>query len=87
MNRETYTCAVLRLVVQPCPTLCDPMVCSVLGSSVCGDSPGKKTGMGCHAFLQGISPTQGSNPGLPQCKWILYHLSHQGNSWILVWVA
>ena len=41
------------------------------------DSPCKNTGVGCHAFLQGIFPTQGSNPGLLQCRWILYHLSHQ----------
>ena len=31
----------------------------------------------CHFLLQGIFPIQGSNPGLPRCKWILYHLSHQ----------
>ena len=43
------------------------------------DSPGKNTGVGCHALLQGIFPTQGSNPGLPHCRQILYHLSHQGN--------
>ena len=49
---------------QPCPTLCDPMDCSPPGSSVHGDSPGKNTGVGCHALLQGIFPTQGSNPGL-----------------------
>ena len=36
-----------------------------------GDSPGKNTGVGCHALLQGIFPTQGSNPGLPYCRWIL----------------
>ena len=30
-------------------------------------------------FLQGIFPTQGSKPGLPHCRWILYHLSHQGS--------
>ena len=42
------------------------------------DSPGKDTGVGCHALLQGIFPTQGSNPGLPHCRQILYHLSHQG---------
>ena len=42
------------------------------------DSPDKNTGVGCHALLQGIFPTQGSNPGLPHCRWILYHLSHQG---------
>ena len=33
--------------------------------------------MGCHFFLQGIFPTQGSNPGLPHCRLMLYHLSHQ----------
>ena len=59
---------------QSCPTLCDPMNCSWPGSSVPGDSPGKSTGVGCHAFLQRILPTQGSNPGLPLCRQILYHL-------------
>ena len=43
------------------------------------DSPGKNTGVGCHALLQGIFPAQGLNPGLPRCRWILYHLSHQGS--------
>ena len=42
------------------------------GSSVQGDSPGKNTGMGCHALLQGIFPTQGLNPGLLHCRHILY---------------
>ena len=41
------------------------------------DSPGENTGVGCHAFLQGIFPTQGSNLGLPHYRWILYQLSHQ----------
>ena len=50
-----------------------------LGSSVHGDSPGKNTGVGCHALLQGIFPTQGSNPGLPYYRQILYRLSHQGS--------
>ena len=31
------------------------------------------------SLLQGIFPTQGSNPGLPHCRWILYQLSHQGS--------
>ena len=35
--------------------------------------------VGCHAFLQGIFPTQGLNPDLLHCRQILYHLSHQGN--------
>ena len=43
------------------------------------DSPGKHTGVGCHSLLQGIFPTQGSKPGLPLCRWILYQLSHQGS--------
>ena len=43
--------------------------------------------MGCHALLQGIFPTQGSNPGLSHCRRILYHLSHQGSPWLLEWVA
>ena len=47
------------------------------GSSVHGDSPGKHTGVRCHALIQGIFPTQGSNPGLPHCRRILYRLSHQ----------
>ena len=53
------------------------------GSSVHVDSPGRNTGVGCYAFLQVIFPTQGSNPGLPHCRWILYCLSHQGSPRIL----
>ena len=75
------------LVAQSCPTLCDPMDCSPPGSSVHGDSPGKNTGEGCHVLLQGIFPTQGSNPGLPHCRQILYCLSHQESPRILEWVA
>ena len=56
--------AVLCLVTQLCPTLCNPMNCSPPGSSVHGDSPGKNTGVGCHALLQGIFLTHGSDPGL-----------------------
>ena len=43
------------------------------------DSPGQNTGVGSHSLLQGIFPTQGSNPGLPHCRQILYQLSHQGS--------
>ena len=74
-------------VTQSCPTLFDPMDCSLPGSSVHGDSPGKNTGVGCCALLQGIFPTQGLNPGLAHCRWILYHLSHQGSPRILEWLA
>ena len=71
-------CRSVCLVTELCLTLCDPMDCTPLGSSVHGDSPGKNTGVSYHALLQGVFPTQGSNPGLPHCRWILYHLSHQG---------
>ena len=50
-------------------------------------SPGQKTGVGDLSLLQGIFPTQGSNPGLPHCRQILYQLSHQGSPRILQWVA
>ena len=46
------------------PILCNPMECSLPGSSIQGDSPGMNTGVGCHALLQGIFPTQGSNTRL-----------------------
>ena len=75
------------LVARLCPTLCDPRDGSPPGSSVYGDSPGKNPGVRCHALLQGIFPTQGSNPDLLHSRWILYHLSHQGSPRILEWVA
>ena len=43
------------------------------------DFPGMNTGVGCHFLLQGIFPTQGSNPALPHFRQILYHLSHWGS--------
>ena len=49
-----------------------PMDCSVHG-----DSPGKNNGVGCHAFLQGIFPTQGSNPDLLYLWWNLSCLNRQ----------
>ena len=125
------------LVTKSCPTLWDPMDCSLPGSSVHGiiqarilewgaisssrgsswpmdsthvsclagrfftgeseshsvvsdslwpfgwytpwNSPGQNAGMGSLSFLQGIFPTQGSNPGLPHCRGIFYQLSHKGS--------
>ena len=71
------------LVIQSCPTLCDPMDCGPLGSFVHGFSS-KKTGVGYHFLLQGIFLTQGSNPSLLHCRQILYHLSHQRTPYIYV---
>ena len=67
------------LVAQSCLTLYDPMGCSPPGS-VHEDSPGKNTGVGCHALLEGILSTQGLKPGLQHCRQILYQLSQQGSS-------
>ena len=84
-------CAVL--VAQSCPTLYNLTDCSSPASSVHEYSPGKNSGVGCHALLQGNFPTQGSNQvshiaeGLPHCRQILYHLRHQGSPRILEWVA
>ena len=72
------TCYLLCAVLShsTCPTLFDPMDCSPPGSSVHGNSPGKNTAVGCHALLKGFVPTQGSNPGLQHCRWILSQLRH-----------
>ena len=51
------------------------------------NSPGQNTGVGSLSLLQGIFPTQGSNPGLPHCRQILNWLSHKGSPRILEWVA
>ena len=51
------------------------------------NSPGQNTGVGSLSLLQGIFPTQGSYPGLPHCRWILYQLSHKGSLRILDWGA
>ena len=51
------------------------------------NSPDWNTGVGSLSLLQGIFPTQGSNPGLPHCGQILYQLSHKGSPRVLEWVA
>ena len=55
-------CSVLCLVAQPYPTVCDPMDCSPPVFLCPWDFPGKNTGVGWHALLQGVFPTQGLNP-------------------------
>ena len=76
------------LVTKSCVTLCDPM-----GWTIARQVPlsmgfsRQEYWSGLHALLQGIFPTQGSNPGRPNYRWILYHLSHQGSPSLLEWVA
>ena len=72
-NTKTMTSVPLFMraqSLQSCPTLCDPMDCSMPGFSVYGDSPGNNTGVGCHACLQGIFLTWGSTRSIEQ------HLLH-----------
>ena len=66
-------------IAQSCPTLCDPMDCSLPGFSVHGIFQARILEWGAIAFSQGIFPTQGSNLGLPHCRQTLYPLSHQGS--------
>ena len=63
----------MGIVTQLCPTLCDRP--HVLYSP--WNSPGQNTGVGSLSLLQGIFPTQGSNPGLPHCRRIFYQLNHK----------
>ena len=49
------------------------------------NSPGQNTGVGSPSLLQGIFPTQGSNPGLLNCRWIPYQLSHKGTPYIYIY--
>ena len=52
-----------------------------------GGSPGKNTGMSCNALLWGIFPAQGLNLGFLHCRWILYHLKHQGSPLTLIGIV
>ena len=51
------------------------------------NSPGQNTGVSSFSLLQGIFPTQGSNPVLPHCRRLLYQLRHKGSPRVLEWVA
>ena len=79
--------AVLCLVAQSCPTVCDPMDCSLPGFSVHGDSPGKNAGVDCNSLLQGIFPTQGSNPISLIEGGFFNSLNQKGSPRLLEWVA
>ena len=76
---QHFTFQVVRVrvqVLQSCPTLCDPMDCSLPGSS--WDSPGKSIGVGCHALLQRIFLTR-IQPASPTSQVDSLPLSHQGS--------
>ena len=66
-------------VAQLGPTLCDPMDCSLPGFSIHGIFQARVPEWVAISFSRASSPTQGSNPGLPHCRQMLYPLSHQGS--------
>ena len=68
--------------MQPCVCMLVTQSCLIVSPTrfLCSwNSRGRNTGVGCHSLIQGIFLTQGSNPGLPHCRQILYCLSHQGS--------
>ena len=77
LGNPIYVNAMLCLVTQSCSTLCSPMDYSPPGSSDHRDSPGQNTGVGCHALLQRIFPTQESNLSLLNYRQILYDWATQ----------
>ena len=67
------------LVTQSGRFFCGSMVCSPTRLLCPWNFPGKNTRGGSRFLLQGIFQTQGLNLVLLHCRWILYHLSHQGS--------
>ena len=81
-SKKSTTCSTLSLLLSWCMVLGHLVVFSSATTWAVtrhGIFPGKNTGVDCHALLQGIFPTQGSNPGLPHCRQVLYHLRHKGS--------
>ena len=71
-------------LLQSCPTLCDPIDGSPPGSPVRGILQARILEVGCHALLQGIFPTQGSNSGLLHCRQISLPAEPPGKpEWLL----
>ena len=73
--------------LQSCLTLGDPMDCSPPGSSVHGILQARILEWVACPFSRVSSQPRESSPGLPDCRQILYQLSHQGSPRILEWVA
>ena len=85
-NHLEYSNCTFELKIVCFPKSCES--CSVVSDSLWPNGldspwnfPGQTTGVGSLSLLQGILPTQGSNPGLLHCRWILYQLSHKGTFW------
>ena len=74
-NKSLYYLHVC-LIAQSCLTFCSPMDCSLPGPFIHGGFPGKNIGVGCHALLQGIFPTQERT-----------QVSHIAGGFIKVWTT
>ena len=80
-NKYIFSASCVSVCVHPqsCPTLCDPMDRGPPRLLCPRNSPGKNTGVGCHFLLQGIFPTQGSNPHLLHWQVDSLPLHHLGS--------
>ena len=76
-------------LLQSCPILCNPMDYSPPGSSVHQNSPGKNTGVGFHALLQGIFPTQRPNSRQVSCigRWVMYLWHHLESVYMALYIS
>ena len=72
-------------VIQLCLTLCNPMDCSLQGSSVHGIFEARVLEWVAISFSGDLS-NSGIEPRSPACRQILYHLSHQGSPNIWEWL-
>ena len=72
-TKEIYDSVCCCLVAKSCPTLCNPMDCSLPGFSIHGISQARILESVAISFLQGIFLTEGLNPCLLHCRWVLYH--------------
>ena len=75
------------LVAQSCPTLCNPLDCSLPGSSVHGILQARILEWIAFPFSKGSSQLRDQTQGFPHCRQILYQLSHKENPRILEWAA
>ena len=80
-NHVAAATAAAAKSLQSCPTLCHPT-----DYTVPGILQARILEWVASSFLQGIFPTQRLNPCVPNCRWLLYRLNHQGSPRILEWV-
>ena len=83
-NRNWLTNLESSLMVGLAAKSCPILVTPTAGLRCPWDSPGRNTGVGCHFLLQGIFPMQESNPGLLNCRQILYRLSCKGSPNLMI---